>query len=211
MKKPIGILGGTFDPIHFGHLRSALEILQILDFAEVRLIPCNSPVHKNGNTSSVTHRLAMLHLAVNTVPQLKIDEREIRRSSPSYMIDTLLSLREEFPETPLCLIVGTDSFNQLPTWHRFGKILDLVHIVVATRPSFEYFPTPEHNHLTNNHLSLDREDLHQQKQGSIYFQMITQLDISATAIRQQTKAGYDPHFLTPCSVIEYIKKNDLYL
>src|SRR5438034_153245 len=102
----IGILGGTFDPIHFGHLRMALELHQALDLAEVRLIPCHQPVHRKLPAASPEHRLAMVEKAISTEPALRVDDCEIKRKSPSYMVDTLNNLRKNHPKTPLCLIMG---------------------------------------------------------------------------------------------------------
>lgn len=208
--KSIGILGGTFDPIHHGHLRCALEMYQILGLQEVRFLPCNKPVHKNDTLSNAVHRLNMLRLAIANVDGLSIDDREIIRETPSYMIETLQSLRREFPETGLCLILGTDAFMQLHTWQSYEKILDLAHIVVALRPGHELLPTPETKKLLT-HQVVDFEDLHQQNHGNVYLQIITQLEIASTDIRSQIKAGYNPSYLIPVNVWEYIQENRLYL
>src|SRR5579864_366976 len=115
IQKPIGILGGTFDPIHFGHLRSALELHQALDLAEVRLIPCYQPVHRKSPIASPEQRLAMVRKAVENEPALQVDSCEIQRKGPSYMIDTLLTLHKKLPHTPLCLIMGIDALLNFPS------------------------------------------------------------------------------------------------
>ena len=133
MNKPIGILGGTFDPVHYGHLRTALELFQILNLAEIRFMPCQIPVHKDEVHADPKHRLAMLELALAGTPEFKVDHRELQRSTPSYMIETLISLRKEYPDTPLALIMGSDAFINLATWNSWQELTDYAHIVVAIR------------------------------------------------------------------------------
>ena len=126
--KPIGILGGTFDPIHFGHLRSGLEVYESLEFEHIRLIPCGVPPHRELPIASNEQRLAMMRLAVEDNTKLIVDQRELQREGPSYTVDTLLELRQEFPDTPLCLIIGSDAFLGLDSWHQWKKIPQLAHL-----------------------------------------------------------------------------------
>ena len=138
----IGIFGGTFDPIHYGHLRSALEVKDIFGLNEVRLIPCASPPHREQPAVTAEMRLQMLELAIKNQPGLKIDTRELDRhkvsdQTPSYMVDTLKSLRQEFPAEPLLLFIGTDAFKHLTSWHQWQQLFDYAHIVVMTRPGFD--------------------------------------------------------------------------
>ncbi|HCC82882.1 MAG TPA: nicotinate-nucleotide adenylyltransferase, partial [Methylophaga sp.] len=130
----IGILGGTFDPVHFGHLRSALEVCQQLELNHVRLIPCAIPPHRQPTMASADARRLMLEIAVKYVPQLTVDDRELHREGPSFSVDTLLSLREQFVNNPLFLILGTDAFRNISSWSRWQQILQLAHIVVVQRP-----------------------------------------------------------------------------
>src|SRR3569832_105068 len=130
----IGLLGGTFDPIHFGHLRPAMDLLDELGLDHVRLIPCGVPPHRAAPRAHAEHRLTMLRLAVSGEPRLRVDERELRRPGPSYMVDTVLSLREELGDTPLALIIGMDALNGLATWRRWRKLVDLCHLIVMERP-----------------------------------------------------------------------------
>ena len=123
LQQAIGILGGTFDPIHFGHLRTAIELHQALDLAEVRLIPCYQPVHRKLPIASPEQRLEMAYCAIRDEPALAIDNCEIERQRPSYTIETLEILRQKFPQTPLCLIMGIDAFLGFPSWHRYEEIL----------------------------------------------------------------------------------------
>ena len=141
INKPLGILGGTFDPVHFGHLRMALDIYQHCDLQEVRLIPCKQPVYtsqKNDTQANSQARLAMLRLAIADTPGLTVDERELQRETPSYTIDTLLSLRAALPQTPLCFIMGSDTLATLDTWHRWQEILDIAHLIVISRPQVTF-------------------------------------------------------------------------
>ena len=132
---PIGIFGGTFDPIHYGHLRPALELLETLELAEVRFIPCRIPAHRGLPQVTAEQRLALVRLALADQPGFMADDRELRREGPSYMVDTLASLREDVgPETPLCLIIGADAFRELHTWRRWRELTDWAHIVVMQRP-----------------------------------------------------------------------------
>ena len=132
--KPIGIFGGTFDPIHYGHLRTAFELLQTLDFEAVRFVPCGDPPHRGVTFASAALRLEMVRAATRDEPRFVVDDRELRREGPSYSIDTLMSLREEFPDRSLCLITGMDAFLGLPTWHRSDEILDFAHMWLHTGP-----------------------------------------------------------------------------
>ncbi|MGZ5010572.1 MAG: nicotinate-nucleotide adenylyltransferase [Methylobacter sp.] len=207
----IGIFGGTFDPIHYGHLRSALEVKDIFGLNEVRLIPCASPPHREQPAVTAEMRLQMLKLSIKNQPGLKIDTRELDRHKasdqmPSYMIDTLKSLRQEFPAEPLLLFIGTDAFKHLTSWHQWQQLFDYTHIVVMTRPGFE---TQELNDFFKARLA-EAKELAQSVAGKLCFQQVTQLDISATAIRAMIADKRNPGFLLPDAVIEYIKQHKLY-
>jgi nicotinate-nucleotide adenylyltransferase len=207
----IGIFGGTFDPIHYGHLRSALEVKDIFGLNEVRLIPCASPPHREQPAVTAEMRLQMLTLAIKNQPGLKIDTRELDRhkasdQTPSYMVDTLKSLRQEFPTEPLLLFIGTDAFKHLTSWHQWQQLFDYAHIVVMTRPGFE---TQELNDFFKARLA-EAKELAQASAGKLCFQQVTQLDISATAIRAMIADKQNPVFLLPDAVIEYIKQHKLY-
>ena len=134
MDKPIGILGGTFDPVHNGHLRMAIEVMELCALDEVRLTPLHTPPHRLLPNTTPQHRLAMLSHAVKEVQGLRIDERELQRAGVSFTVDTLRSLREELGNKPLCLIMGMDAFQGLNTWHEWTSLVDLAHIIVASRP-----------------------------------------------------------------------------
>ncbi|MBB71914.1 MAG: nicotinic acid mononucleotide adenylyltransferase [Legionellales bacterium] len=208
-QQTIGILGGTFDPIHFGHLRLALEIQQILRLDSVRLVPCHNPVHKNGLEATPEQRLAMLTLAIQDEPTLICDDREIRRDGPSYMVDTLESLRQEI-DTPLCMIVGSDAFLKLDDWHRWEELLSLSHIIVATRPGVTFDPNPAITRILRQHQLDYPEGLHENSAGYVYLQTISALDIAATTIRGLIQAGYSARYLLPDNVLDYIQQHNLY-
>lgn len=203
----IGIFGGTFDPVHYGHLRSALEVKEIFGLDEVRLIPSSQPPHRSQPHATANMRVQMLKLAIANQPGLIIDTREIDRAGFSYMVLTLESLRQEFPDKPLLLFIGSDAFNQLTSWYQWQRLFDFAHIVVLTRPGFAVLQLDEFFAVRQ---TSDREQLSQQLSGKLYCQPITQLDISATAIRKIFADRRSPAFLLPDAVIAYINQNKLY-
>lgn len=207
----IGIFGGTFDPVHYGHLRSVLEVKDIFGLDEVRLVPCANPPHRDEPAVSAKMRLQMLELAIKSQSGLKIDTRELdryeRHQEPSYMVDTLKSLRQEFPTEPLLLFIGTDAFKHLTGWHQWQQLFDYAHIVVMTRPGFAI---EKLDSFFKPRLALDIKELAQANAGKLCFQQVTQLDISATAIRDIIARKQNPGFLLPEAVIEYIKQHKLY-
>ena len=210
LNQAIGMLGGTFDPIHFGHLRTALELYQSLNLAEVRLIPCYQPVHRKMPIATPEQRLAMVREAISQEPALKVDSCEIDRQGPSYTIDTLKSLRERFPNTPLCLIMGIDALLSFPSWHQWEDILTLAHLVVAHRPQYQLPHTGIVADLLKERLRLNATDLHENQAGIILLHPVTPLEISATDIRKQIATGKNPRFLLPNSVYNYIKEHGTY-
>ena len=208
--RPIGIFGGTFDPIHYGHLRSAFEMLQALDLEEVRFIPSADPPHRGVTFASAEQRLRLVELAVGGQRRFRADDRELRREGPSWTVDTLMDLREEFPQRSLGLILGMDAFLGLPDWHRWEEILANAHIIVAHRPGWK---APDFGVLGD--LVADRgthrfEDLHEQTHGRIHIHAVTQLEIASTEIRGLVAAGRDPRFLMPDNVRDEILRTGLY-
>ena len=200
----IGILGGTFDPPHFGHLRIALELCEGLGLAEVRLLPCFHPPHRPPPIANARQRLAMLVRATATVPQLTVDRRELDRKGTSYMVDTLHSLRDEFKDRPLCLIMGMDAFSELDTWHRWQKLATMCHIIVATRPPDDMLERFGMVRIDSFYKLSDRPA------GYVLPWTVTQLAISATAIRRLIAERKSPRFLLPDEVLEFINSNGLY-
>jgi nicotinate-nucleotide adenylyltransferase len=211
IKKAIGILGGTFDPIHFGHLRMALELYEALDLSVVNVIPCYRPMHREQPFASPEFRLAMVSLAIKSDEHaLFADDREIRRKGPTYTIDTLLEMRAEFSDSPLCLLVGIDAFLGFLSWHRSCEILNYAHIVVAHRPHYKLPEVGELSDLIRKSKQQEISYIHENPAGGILFQPITALEISATDIRKQIAMGRDPRYLLPDNVYDYIKQHDLY-
>jgi nicotinate-nucleotide adenylyltransferase len=203
----IGIFGGTFDPIHYGHLRSALEMKEAFDLTDVRFIPSAIPPHRNQPTATAEQRLQMVTLAIQNQENFICDARELNRHGFSYMVDTLASLRQDFPNQPLLLFIGTDAFNQLNSWYQWQRLVDFAHIVVMTRPSVDSQPLDD---FFTERYTTDKTELTTTLAGKLYFHAVTQLDISATAIRQLIAQQRDPRFLLPDAVIDYITQQQLY-
>ncbi|AHE99197.1 nicotinate-nucleotide adenylyltransferase [Thioalkalivibrio paradoxus] len=205
----IGVLGGTFDPIHFGHLRPALEVHEQLALQELRFIPCHVPPHRAAPATPARHRLAMVEHAVAGVPGFRVDRRELDRPGPSYTVETLHDLRTEIgSEAPLVLIMGMDAFAGLHTWHRWRELPALAHLVVAHRPGATTPPDAAFRGIAR--VAADPEPLRTRPAGWIHFQPVTQLDISATAIRNALQAGRSPRYLLPDDVHAYIDEHGLY-
>ena len=214
MKKCIGLLGGTFNPIHYGHLRTAQELADALGFDEVRFIPSANPPHRTTPEVSAEHRAAMVQLAIADNPLFKLDMRELARMGASYMIDTLISLREELGEhAVLCLIMGSDAFVKLDTWHHWQKLLDFCHIILVQRPNIapdQPKLSAELTSLLHDHYTENVIDLIERTNGYIHMQKITPLEISATRIRESLKTGHSVRYLMPENVIAYIVSHKLY-
>jgi nicotinate-nucleotide adenylyltransferase len=209
----IGIFGGTFDPVHFGHLRPALDVKQALGLREMRLIPAFQPPHREVPVANPGQRLTMLRAAVGDEPDLLVDNREMRREGVSYMVDTLVSLREELGDEPLCLVLGADAFMQLDSWHQWPRIPELAHLVIAHRPGWEMevdLLSEELQRLWRQCLAAEAAELTAQPAGRLWLQPVTQLDISATRIRDLVAAGESPRFLLPDAVWNLIRMHGLY-
>ena len=207
---PLGLFGGTFDPIHHGHLRTAFELLQALKLSEVRFLPTGNPPHRDQTQADAEQRLAMVRAAVADQPGFTVDDREVRRTGLSYSVDTLTELRAEFPHRPICLLLGMDAFLGLPNWHRWQEILELAHVVVAHRPGWK---APTQGPL--GEAMVDRgtggiRDLHGSKAGKIYVHAVTQLEISSTELRQLIATGGDPRYLVPDSVRDVLRELGCY-
>lgn len=210
MSLPIGVFGGTFDPVHYGHLRPALEVLEKLDLAQVRMLPSAQPPHRDRPGASAQQRLAMLELAIAGEARLVADDCELRREGPSYMVDTLRELQCRFPTAPLVLVIGQDAANGLDRWHQWRRLFELAHIVVMRRPDAREAYGRELAQEMNGRLAATAEHLRQQAAGCVLPLQITQLDISATAIRALICAGRSAGFLTPREVVDYIREQRLY-
>ena len=206
----IGIYGGTFDPVHFGHLRPALEVQQALGLNEVRFIPTGQPPHRDMPHATAAQRLAMLRAAIDDQSGFVVDEREVQRAGLSYMVDTLASLRTELGTVPLCLILGYDAFLNLTSWHQWQRLLELAHLVITHRPGWNHDNLgAELQTLVQQH-AMTMAQLSQASAGGVTFVEVTQLDISATRIRELVHAGQDIRYLLPESVYRMIREQNLY-
>jgi nicotinate-nucleotide adenylyltransferase len=208
-------LGGTFDPIHFAHLRMAEEVADAIGLARVRLIPTGAPPHRGTPRVDPEHRLEMARLAVAGNPRLEVDDREVRREGICYTFDTLTELRAELGDRPLCLLMGADAFTTLMTWHRWEELFDLAHFVVAHRPGFSLqqlqssLPGPLRK-IYLQRLTASSSLLRRDSGGAIYVRQITALDIAATNIRALLAGGGSARYLVPDAVLDYIERNRLY-
>jgi nicotinate-nucleotide adenylyltransferase len=215
--KPVAVFGGTFDPIHFGHLRLAQEIAESIRVEEVRFLPGGTPPHRAAPQVTAQQRLDMARLAIADNPLFTIDDREFKRTGPGYTVDTLTELRREVGLVrPLCLLLGADAFLELATWHRWHDLFGLAHIVIAHRPGF-----PPESWPARMPVSLAREyearlmkqpfAVHLSPAGGIVTQAIAALDISASMIRDSLARGVSPRYLLPDPVLDYIRANGLYV
>jgi nicotinate-nucleotide adenylyltransferase len=213
--KLLGILGGTFDPVHWGHVELAREVRAALGLSAVRFVPAGDPPHRAAPVATAAHRLAMVELAIEGVEGLEVDAREIARSGRSYTVPTLEDLRAETPARPLALIVGADAFAGLPTWHRWTELFALAHLVVVARPGHMLDPATLAPPLAAEwaaRLAGDAEALAQAGSGRIFVQPITPRPVSASAIRAELAAGHRDavRSLLPPAVLAYIDRNQLY-
>lgn len=203
----IGILGGTFDPIHYGHLRTALEVAAHFGLAEMRLMLGNVPPHRPQPQATALQRWEMLQLAVANEPCLQADGRELQRAGYSYSFDTLNGLRAEMgKECPIFLVLGFDAFLNFQSWYCWEGILQQAHLVVVQRPGYSLPPTGWYA----PYLTQQRTDLQTTPAGRVYLCAVTALDIAATRLRTSLQQGDNPRYLLPDSVLDYIQTHQLY-
>jgi nicotinate-nucleotide adenylyltransferase len=209
---PLAILGGTFDPVHFGHLRLAEEACLALGLEELVWFPAGRPPHRQPPHASAAHRLSMVRLAIAGNPRFSVDPHETASEAPSYTVTTLLRLRQQWgARRPLIVVLGADAFAGLDSWHRHQDILRLAHVAVATRPGHALDPDPGWLRAAGNgRFSSDSGALKGSPAGRIMAFAITALDISATAIRQALASGASARYLLPDPVLDYIARHRLY-
>jgi nicotinate-nucleotide adenylyltransferase len=198
---PLAIFGGTFDPVHLGHLSVAWEASELLD-AEVRLLPASVPPHRPAPIASAEQRVAILSAALRGQSRLTLDTRELQRGGPSYTIDTLAELRWEQGTRPLVLLLGADAFAGLPSWHRWRELFDVAHIGVLRRPGMEAVLSDELQHVIADRRVDDAAVLRQTSAGKLIELAVTPLEISATRIRELLAARRDPRYLLPGGLFE---------
>jgi len=214
-------MGGTYDPVHIGHLRMALELSELLQ-ADVHLLPCFEPVHRGEPGATSVQRLEMLDLATENEPTLVVDQREILRKGPSYTVDSLRSIREQYgPDESVVLVLGTDAFNGLPDWHQWLEITKLAHIIVLTRPGWELSASGELGDLIksccfdrasgfDNDSDKNFDRLFDQASGYIVPLALSALDVSSSKIRKTVLCGHSARYLVPDPVWRYICDKKLY-
>ncbi|MGB1309898.1 MAG: nicotinate-nucleotide adenylyltransferase [Leucothrix sp.] len=204
----IGIRGGTFDPVHFAHLRATEEVAIELGLERVHLIPGSIPPHRRQPLASPEQRLEMLTRAIGNNDKFIADDRELRREGESFTVDTLKSFRNELgDEVPIALIIGMDAFLSFTQWHDWKTIITLAHLVVTSRPDYTAQPLQD---WAQSMQTDDKQKLSIKPGGHLYFVNTTALSISATDIRQQRHAGRSIRYLVPHAVHDYIQQHKLY-
>jgi nicotinate-nucleotide adenylyltransferase len=199
--KPIVLFGGTFDPVHIAHLRVALEAAEILD-AHVRLMPANTPPHRPAPIANAEQRTSMLERAIAGQERLSVDARELKRSGPSYTVDTLVELRGELPrEQSIAILLGDDAFAGLPTWHRWRELFELAHVVVMTRPGHGGERSRELAEQVERRLA-DVGAISRTPAGHVVTIAVTPLEISASHVRRILAEGRDPRWLLPDALMQ---------
>ena len=206
----LGVLGGIFDPVHCGHLRLAVEVREQLGLSAVRLIPCGNPPHRAPPKAASELRLRMLHGATQGDDRLVIDDREMRRAGPSYTLDTLQSLRADFPEHALCLLLGMDALAGLPQWHRWQEILGLAHLAVGRRPGKDLPDSGPVADLLSRRQAESGDNMADAPAGTVLVCDIPGLDISSTQVRQRCASRRSVRYLLPDSVATIIDEEGLY-
>ncbi|WP_022941318.1 nicotinate-nucleotide adenylyltransferase [Psychromonas hadalis] len=210
MKQAIGFLGGSFDPIHHGHLLPAIEVAQKLNLKQLFLMPNHIAPHKAGSHCSAAQRCEMVSLAIQRHAQLQIDQRELNRHSASYTIETLKEIRTEHPTTPICFMMGMDSLIHFDSWFEWQDIINYCHLIICARPGWKGEFSKKIQTLLNKRQTDCVNDLHAQLSGKIFFQPTTQVDISSTQIRFNIKHHKSVENLLPSSVYHYIQQHQLY-
>ena len=210
------VFGGTFDPVHIGHLRMANELAGYLTLDKVYLMPCYRAVHKQGVGAPSEHRLNMLALAVKDDVSIALDDRESQRGQASYTIDSLQELRQEVGSESLCLVVGTDAAKGLASWFRIGEFSRLTNIIVIRRPDEQYSGLDKEHILEQSLEALSFspaatvEDIKMASAGKYIMINLTALDVSSSYIRKSIKQGLSIRYLVTDAVREYICDNALY-
>jgi nicotinate-nucleotide adenylyltransferase len=212
---PLGLFGGTFDPIHFGHLRLATELAEAFRLEQVLFLPAGLPYHR-GRAAHATNeqRLTMVKLATARDAKFDVDDRELRREGPTYTYDTLAEIRKERgPEQPIVFLTGSDAFSQVDTWHRWTEMFDLAHFVVAIRANDEAWQSKGPGAFPKDawpRITLNPRELLSAPSGKIMTFFMTPIAISSTAIRTLAGEGASIRYLTPDPVVEFVRSHNLY-
>ena len=206
--KRIGLFGGTFDPVHFGHLRPAVEIAELYDLETLLVMPNHRPAHRGPTGATSEQRIAMLSMAIKNAPRLAVDSREALRDEPTYTFDTLTQIKQEQPDVTILFFLGMDSFASFDTWHQWEGILELANLVVLNRPGAVH--TSFSRQLLERQLAAKGADIVNGRTGVVQSCDVTQLAISATDVRRRIANHLSVRFLLPDAVSEYIGVNNLY-
>jgi nicotinate-nucleotide adenylyltransferase len=213
MSGPIGLYGGTFDPIHFGHLRLATELAEAFHLERVLFVPAGLPYHGRDAHAATDQRLTMVKLAIQRDARFDVDDRELRREGETYTYDTLAEVRaERGAEVPLVFLTGSDAFSKVDTWHRWQELFDLAHFVVAIRANDENWQAKGPGIFPREvwpRITLEPRDL-SAPAGKVMTYFMTPIAISSTAIRNLAAEGQSIRYLTPDPVVEYIRSHRLY-
>jgi nicotinate-nucleotide adenylyltransferase len=209
-KSCIGVYGGTFDPIHLGHLSAASAIQKKLQLDEVKMVLSARPPHRHQPQASAEDRFSLLELAVTDVEKLTADNCELLRDGPSYMVDTLAYYRQQMPDCSLLLILGMEAFNGLMSWYKWEEIIQLAHIVVTDRAGFSNEPSDDMRVYIDKFITSDKSQLRHQTHGKIYMQAVLPIDISATQVRQRIKDNMTVRHMLPTGCSEEIERRGLY-
>ncbi|WP_058911713.1 nicotinate-nucleotide adenylyltransferase [Entomohabitans teleogrylli] len=204
--------GGTFDPIHYGHLKPVEALAQVVGLSQVTILPNNVPPHRPQPQASSEQRKTMVELAIAGNPLFRIDCRELERQTPSWTVDTFEALRREAgPQQPLAFIIGLDSLLSLPTWQRYTRLIELCHLLVSRRPGYPVtMREAQHQTWLEAHLTTDVAALRQLPAGKIFLADTPQYDISATDIRERLAQHQPCDDLLPGPVLQYILSQKLY-
>ena len=206
---PIGFFGGTFDPVHFGHLRTALELRDELGFEQIRFTPCGVPPHGKSPEATAELRRDMLKAALDDQPGFIVDERELNKPEPAFSVETLAGLRADYPDVSLSMIVGMDAFTGIDTWHRHDELFDYAHIVVVHRPGATLPTSGLAGEWIGTH-RIEANALSASPAGGLVVLPVTQLEISSSAIRDAIRAGRSPRYLVPDAVAGLIESTGCY-
>jgi nicotinate-nucleotide adenylyltransferase len=207
----VALFGGTFNPVHTGHLRIATELAELLQVDRLRMLPCAFPPHRGAPQASAQQRLAMLRVALAHQSLLVADDLELQRAEPSYSIDTLIQVRQQIgPEQPLFFCLGMDALANIDSWQRWQELLDHCHIVVSSRPECRLPQSGPAADWISRHRCEDLAVLQTSAAGYIYFCELTMLNLSSTEIRRKVASGESIQFMTPDAVVDYIQQHHLY-
>lgn len=204
-----GILGGTFDPVHYGHLKPARYVMRQAALDELRLVPGCRPPHRDPPVATGEQRLTMLRLALEEFPEFLVDDRELKRGGLSYTFDTLTDLRRDDPRARLCLLMGMDAFKGFTGWYRWREVLELAHILVMIRPGYGLTSQDEVSTLLQQH-AIAAAELRAQPAGGILSIQVPAEDISSTGIRDRLRRNQSVHGLLPASVEQWLRQHPIY-